>query len=366
MKRFSTLLVILLLFIPLLPYARAVDVVAEQSDALGTDELSRALPDEAGDILGNLSVTDAMDAERGIEHLVSGVVSRLRGIFTGALRSAAAVVLAAMLSGLFAAAFPERNGNYATLAAVLAVSAISLASVNTFIGMSVGVLDDLETFSKMLLPTLTAAATASGALTSAGIRYAATVLFLDVLMSLMRSVIMPLIYAFAALSVAEAAVGGDALAGAASLVKWLSKVLLSGFVLAFVAYVSLTGVIASAADAVAVRAAKVTISTVLPVVGSILADAADTVLSGAALLRNAVGVFGLLAVAAVCAVPFLKLGAHYLLFKAAGGLSGAVADKRITALVNAFGAAFGMTLAMTGVAAMMLFVSIVATIRVAA
>ncbi|MDR2615548.1 MAG: stage III sporulation protein AE, partial [Oscillospiraceae bacterium] len=181
---------------------------------------------------------------------------------------------------------------------------------------------------------------------------------------------MPLIYGYAALSVAEAAVaasggtgGTEALAGASSLLKWLAKTGLTCFVLAFLVYTSLTGVIASATDAVAVRAAKVAMSTALPVVGGILADAADTVMSGAALLRNAVGVFGFLVASAVCAAPFLKLGLNYMLYKAAGGLAGTVADKSAAKLIDAFGAAFGLTLAMTGVTAVMLFVAIVSMIK---
>jgi stage III sporulation protein AE len=361
MKR---LLIIIILFL-LLPTlaARAVDVLDAQSDALGVENLERALPEDAGDILGGMSVWDAARVDGGLDRLLSGIAASARGIVTPALRSAAVIVMAAMLCGIFSAAFPEKYGNYATLAGVLAISAVSVASVSTFIGMSARVLDDLETFSKMLLPCLTAAAAAGGAITSAAVKYSATVLFLDVLMTLMRRVIMPLIYAFTALSVAEAAIGGEALSGAGALVKWLTKTLLSVFVLAFVAYISLVGLIASASDAVAVRAAKVTISTVLPVIGGILADAADTVLSGAALLRNAIGVFGMLAVAATCAVPFLKLGANYMLFKAAGGLAGTVADARITKLIGAFSAAFGMMLGMAGVSAVMLFVSIISAIK---
>ncbi|MDR3277581.1 MAG: stage III sporulation protein AE, partial [Oscillospiraceae bacterium] len=87
---------------------------------------------------------------------------------------------------------------------------------------------------------------------------------------------------------------------------------------------------------------------------------------GAAMLRNAVGIFGLLAVAATCAVPFLKLGANYLLFKAAGGLAEAVADARVSKLISAVGTAMGLVLGMAGVSAVMLFVSIVAVIKAVA
>jgi stage III sporulation protein AE len=100
------------------------------------------------------------------------------------------------------------------------------------------------------------------------------------------------------------------------------------------------------------------------VVGSIIADASETVLAGASILRNAIGIFGLLAVIATCILPFLRLGANYLLYKAAAGLSGAIADSRITKLVNAVSTAFGMMMGLVGATAMMLFISIISVIKV--
>jgi stage III sporulation protein AE len=343
--------------------AVAVDIMEEQSDSVGADELPGALPGDARDILGGFTVTDALDADAGLNRIFSSIGDRLKGLIAPSLTSAAVIVAAAVLSGLFTSVFTDKSSNYAVLAGIFAVSAVSVSSVNTFIGLASRTLDDMDSFSRMLLPCLTAASASSGAFTGAAVKYAATVLFMDVLMSLLRSVIMPLIYTYCAISIAEAAVGSEALSGAAALVKWLMKTALSVFVLAFVAYVSITGIIAASTDAVAVRTAKVAISTVLPVVGGILADAADTVLSGASILRNAIGIFGLLAVAAMCISPFIRMGAHYLLFKAAAGLSGAVADKRISKLVDSFAAAFGITLAASGACAAMLFVSIVSTIK---
>ena len=372
MKRLLTAIAVIIL---LFPTARAAapgisdskeltdNVFREQSEALGTGELELAVPDGADELLGGITVTDVLDPPGAFEKLFAGIVSKLRGVLTSALKNAVVLVVAAMFSGMFSAVFPESEGNYARLAGVLAISAVSVANVNTFIGMGANVTDELVTFSHLLLPILTAAAVAGGAVTSAVAKYAATVLFLDIMISTMKNVILPLIYAYIATSVAEAAVGGNMLSGASTLLKWLAKTTLTVMVLIFITYISLTGVITSGADAVAVRAARVTVSTVLPVVGGMLSDAADTVLSGASMLRNAIGVFGMLAVVATCAVPFLRLGLNYLLFKAAGGLSGAVADKSITKLIDAFGSAFGLTLAMVGVSAIMLFVSIVVTIK---
>ena len=56
------------------------------------------------------------------------------------------------------------------------------------------------------------------------------------------------------------------------------------------------------------KLAKSAVSAVVPVVGSILSDAAESVLAGAGLLRGMVGTAGTLALLGVCLVPFLRLG----------------------------------------------------------
>ena len=339
------------------------DIQESQAEALGTDKLEDALPGGAEDALGNLKVTDSLDFQSGIQGILETASDNLGDIFTGALKSAVVILLIAILCSIVSTAF-DGAAKYAILAGILGISVVSVSNISTFIGLGGKTLDDMNTFSKMLLPTLTAAATASGAVTSAAAKYAATALFLDVLMTVSKNVVMPLIYAYTATSIAEAALGGEGLAGASSLLKWLTRTIMSVAMLLFVAYLSLTGVISAATDAVTTKALKTTIQTVLPVVGSIIADASETVLAGASILRNAVGIFGLLAVVATCLLPFLRLGAHYLLYKAAAGLSGAIADSRITKLVNAVSTAFGMMLGLVGASALMLFISIISVIRV--
>jgi stage III sporulation protein AE len=342
----------------------AEDVQKSQAEALQTGKLENALPEEAGKTLGGMKVTDSLDLAGSSQKLLKGVQSNLGGIFANGLKSAAVILMIAVLCSTVSTAF-EGGAKYAILAGILAISAVSISNVNAFIGLGSRTLEDLSTFSKMLLPTLTTAAAASGAVTSAAAKYAATTLFVDILMSISRSVIVPLIYAYTATSIAEAALGGEGLTGASNLLKWLARTLMLGIVLLFVAYMSLTGVISGTTDAVTIKALKTTMQTILPVVGSIIADASETVLAGASILRNAIGIFGFLAIAATCLYPFLHLGVNYLLYKAAAGLSGAVADSRITKLVNSVSTAFGMMLGLVGASALMLFISIISVIKVA-
>ena len=70
------------------------------------------------------------------------------------------------------------------------------------------------------------------------------------------------------------------------------------------------------------KVAKAAISGVVPVVGGIISDASETVLAGAGMLKNTIGVFGTLAILAACAYPFLQLGVQYLLYKLTAFLAG--------------------------------------------
>ena len=63
-------------------------------------------------------------------------------------------------------------------------------------------------------------------------------------------------------------------------------------------------------------------------------------------------------------MPFLRLGMQYLLYKAAAGLTGALADSRLSGLIGTVGSAFGMVTGLVGASAMMVFVSVISVIRV--
>ena len=103
-----------------------------------------------------------------------------------------------------------------------------------------------------------------------------------------------------AANVAWAALGNDGLKRIGGLLKWLITILLSVVLLAFIAYLNLSGVISGGADAATVKAAKFTISNLVPVVGGVISDTAETLLAGASVPRNAAGVFGMLAVLGIC------------------------------------------------------------------
>ena len=215
-----------------------------------------------------------------------------------------------------------------------------------------------------LLPVMASAMAMSGGTVSAGALYAGTALFSGLLSRLIARLLLPGVSVYLVVAAAEAALADSLLSELREFVGWLISKSLRVVLFVFTGYLTVTGVISGSADAAAVRATKAAVSGMVPVVGSILSDASETLLASASALKSSMGVFGMLAVLAICLAPFLKIGAQYLLLKGTAAVSGTIGMPQQVKLVKHAATAMGYLLAMTGACALMLLISVVCFLKV--
>ena len=265
------------------------------------------------------------------------------------------------LSGSLCSGKPIKE--YINIAGCCAAAVSLLGSVDSIVGETVAALNQLSDYSKAALPAMFTAAAACGAVGSASAKYAATCLALDVLMSVSQKLIIPLVYSYLALAVAGSVFPNSLLSNTARLTKWIAGTIMTAMTIAFSAYIGMTGLVAGSVDAVAIKTARTVISTTLPVVGGIISDASGAVLSAASVIKNSAGVFGLIAVCALCAGPFTVLSVRMLVLKAAAAASDMVPNSRLSGLINSVSTAMGLLLGLLGCCGIMLFISIMAGIK---
>ena len=153
--------------------------------------------------------------------------------------------------------------------------------------------------------------------------------------------------------------GLDKLAdGLKKLISWL----LCGAVTAFTLYLSVSGVLTGSADRAAVKAAQTAVSGAVPVVGSILAESAEMVLSAAHSLRAAIGAAGVLGVLLACLAPLVRLSMQFLLYRAAAFVSAVSGVKPLERLLEQLGDAFALVLGMTAACAALLLAALLVSI----
>lgn len=329
----------------------------------GMDELTDALPENAAPILSGVS-PEELPKEGVWRSLLRSAWDKVRSSAADICRTGGIMLCVCVLVSLTDTLdLGSRAPPYIAFAAVAVIGTATISDFRSYISLGTETLQTLSDYSHVLLPVLSSAAAASGAVGSAAAKYAATAVCMDVLLSAARGVLVPCICGYAALSIADAAVGNEILKTAKKIVKTVCTSLLSAVCVAFTAWLSLTGVVTGTADALAARVTKTTVSAVLPLVGSILSDAASTLAAAAGTLRATIGVFGLLAVAAICLPPVLTLGVRFLIYKLTAAVCECVADKRFSELISNLGTAFALLLAINGAGAMMLFLSLYSLIQ---
>lgn len=328
-------------------------------------ELSFPQVDELLQEAESYGVQETDDLGQGIQDILADGLDQLGGLLQNSLQTGLKLLAVVLLCGLAESALLDRGGDglkVVELAGALAVTTLTVSDMTTLIGLGRETIGRMDAFADLLLPTMAVLTAATGGVTGAAARQGVTVLFSDLLITAIDQLLVPLLYAYVAACCAHAALGNEGLQKLADLIKGTITFLLTTGVLIFVGYLTASGAIAGSADAAAVKAAKMTISRAVPVVGGILSDAAETVLAGAGILRGAVGVVGMLVVLAICLVPFLQLAIHYLTYKGAAALTGTVANSSISKLMDRIGGAFGLILGMTGSCALILLFSLVSAV----
>lgn len=294
----------------------------------------------------------------GLAELAEGAIAKLYPQWKEAAGSCLSVLAAAMLVSLVKAC-PGLGKRTTDLAGVAAVSAVLLSSSRSMIQLAVQTIRQLCDYGKLLFPVMTAALSAQGGITASAALYAGTAALDLLLGSLVSGVLVPAVYLYLVLSAGSAATGEALLKRLRDLIRSAVSWCLKTVITVFTTYMSITGVVSGTTDAAALKATKVTISSAVPVVGGILSDASEAVLVGAGVMKNAAGVYGILAVLAIFLEPFLQIGMQYLMMKTAAALCSVLSEGSIPALAEDVSSAMGLLLGMTGSVCLLLLISTV-------
>ncbi len=349
----------LLLAVP----AQGSELAEAQLDALDTDQLEELTEG----YLDGVELDISIDLEQGLSSLWEQTVSAAGTILTSTIRTGVLLLITVLLCGLLDVTHAEFGGKGVDLTAfagTAGILALSMADVHSLAAIGKSLMEQLEELTTVLLPLVSATLAASGSITGAGVRQVATIFFSDILLTLMNRLLLPMVYLYMAACAGYTAVGNPGLKQIAALLKWAVTGILTGLTTVYVAYLTAASALAGTADTLTARAAGLAISGMVPVVGGILSSATETVMAGAGLLKNAIGIFGILAVLAFCLVPFLRLALHYLIYKVTAVLAATLSGGRIAELIGSVGTAFGLILGIVGAGSLILLVSLISAIGV--
>jgi stage III sporulation protein AE len=216
--------------------------------------------------------------------------------------------------------------------AVIALTAFynALTVAQTAVGYMVG-------FMEAMLPVLVSLLAGIGAVTTAALLTPLMLFVVSTISVIVKDIVLPLLFLSAVLQCVNFLGGKYQISNLAGLFKQGGMVILGLTLVVFVGIITIQGVAGGVADGIALRTAKYATATFIPVIGKMFADTVELVMGASLLLKNAVGVLGIVAVATICVAPLIKLISLVMIMKLAGALVQPMGDEKMAKCLDVMG-----------------------------
>lgn len=232
--------------------------------------------------------------------------------------------------------------------------------ISAFISTSLiatNVIGQILDFMKALVPSyFMSVAFCSGSMSSF-VFYKAALIIISLVDFIIIKLVIPLINFYLIIMLANNLSKEDMLSRLAGLIESVIKWVLRSLLAAVIGYQAIQGLIVPVADQVK-RSAIFKASSALPGVGNAIESVAETVIGAGVLLKNAIGVAGLVVVITICIVPIVQLIVITLIYKLSSAALQPISDKRIIECVSASAKSVEMLLQCVIVGAVLFLLSI--------
>ncbi|WP_018923820.1 stage III sporulation protein AE [Salsuginibacillus kocurii] len=254
----------------------------------------------------------------GLNHWLQGAVQFFLHEWTASLKLLGTFILLAVFSTMLQALQNtfERPAISRVAYSVTYIVLFLLAINSFYIAMEYTqeAVSNMVHFMMALLPLLLALLASTGAVASAALFHPLIVFLVNTSGLLIQNVVLPLLFLSAILSVISFMNDRFQLTKLAGLMRNVALGFLGLFLSVFLGVISVQGATAAATDGIAVRTAKYVAGNFVPVVGRMFTDATDTVLGASVLVKNTIGMAGLVLLFVICAFPAIKLLVLSLIF----------------------------------------------------
>jgi stage III sporulation protein AE len=261
----------------------------------------------------------------------------------------------------------EKNA-VSTVAYAISYMVLIILAINSFrvaIDFAAGAIQDMVGFMLALMPLVLALLAATGGVTSAALFHPMIVFLINTSGTLISTVIFPLLFLSAILSIVSSFSVKYQLTKLAQLLRTISLGIMGSFLTIFLAVLSLQGATAAVADGIALRTAKYLASNFVPVVGRVFSDAADTVVGASLLVKNTVGMAGVLILLLLVAFPALKILILAFVYNLSSAIMQPLGNSPILSCLGIIGKNLLYVFAALAIVSLMFFLSITIVISAA-
>lgn len=259
------------------------------------------------------------------------------------------------------------NGNIAKIiyyAQYILITTIIMSNFTEIISMIKQTANNLVGFMNILIPILITLMTFTGSIVTSGVIEPIILFMINFIGNIIQSVLIPFILVTVVISIVSKISDKVQISKITKFFKSSITWFLGTVLTAFVAIVSLEGTLSSSVDGITAKTTKAAVSNIIPVVGKVLGDAVDSVLGSGVILKNALGVVGIIVIIGICIIPVIKLGALTIIYNLGSAIIEPISDEKIVKLLEEMGETFKLLFAILATLSAMLIIGIALVVKI--
>ena len=266
-------------------------------------------------------------------------------------------VVAALITNL-QTSFSAGIARISYLACFLALGAIAVTSFKVVLQIGQQTIDNMVTFMLGMLPQMLMLVAALGNINASAMLFPILMTTATGFANAIKSIVFPLIIMSAILSIANHMSNTIKVERMAKFFGQMAQISLGFFLTIFVGMVTLRSLYASVLDKVALRTTKFITDNAIPVVGKMFSDTIEVAAGYVIMIKQALGIFGVVIIMGMLIFPLLKIAAIALIYKVSAAVAEPMGDAKTAAILEVMSTHLLLMLAAVASVGLMFFVMI--------
>ena len=266
-------------------------------------------------------------------------------------------VISALLINL-QTAFSSSVAQMSYLACFMALCAIALSSFKIVLGIGQQTIDNMVGFMTAMLPQMLVLTAGLGNINASAMLFPLLMTVSTAFATTVKNVVFPLIILSAILNLVNHMSNTLKVERMGKFFTQLAQLSLGFFLTIFVGIITLRAVYAAALDKVALRTTKFVTDNAIPVVGKMFSDTIEVAAGYVVMIKQALGIYGVLVILGIILAPLLKIGAIALIYKVSAAIVEPLGDSRTAAILEVMSAHIFLMLATVAAVGLMFFIMI--------
>jgi len=348
------------------------DIINEQQENFGISEFIDEANKYSGDFFEDVSVSEifnsAVSGKIDNGSILKKIINIFGKEFVSTLKALVSILGVVLIHSILKAVTENlQTSNISSIiyyVQYILIVTLVMSNFSDILDSITNTINNLTGFMNTLIPLLVTLMIYTGSIVTSGVIEPIILFSIEFIGNIIVKLILPIMSIITALIIVSKISDRVQIGKLAKLMK-SSIVWFLGIILTiFVGVLSLEGTLSSSIDGITAKTAKAAVSSMIPVVGKILGDSVDSILGCGVVLKNALGVFGVIIIIGICIIPIIKLAILSIMYSISSAIVEPLADEKIVKLLEEFSDIFKLLLGILCSVSALLIVGITLVIKI--